>query len=211
MPVLNFTTAFVTFFAVIGPPKVMLAFAHLATKCKLPQMRRLALLSTLIAASAGVVMAYAADHVMGFFHISDESLQLAGGVIFFIYAIALVMGIRLGGDEDHRTETKHPMASALRELSLPYVASPLAITAVLVESLAKNTWSWSTTIASAYLSVLAIDCVCLLLLMPLLQRTHETGLEVLSRLLGLLLAAVGVELFLDGLAGLGVPLLRAHY
>jgi small neutral amino acid transporter SnatA (MarC family) len=211
MPAINFTTAFVTFFAVIGPPKVMLAFAHLAAEFTLPQMRRLVLLSTLITACVGVGMAYAADHVVGFFHISDESLQIAGGVIFFIYAVALVMGIHLGGGEEHQTEAKRPVVSSLRELSLPYVASPLAITAVLVESLAKNTWSWSTTIASAYLAVLAINCVCLLLLMPLLQRTHETGLEVLSRLLGLLLAAVGVELFLDGLAGLGVPLLRVHY
>ncbi|MCQ4084719.1 MarC family protein [Streptomyces sp. RB6PN25] len=211
MPVLNLTTAFVTFFAVIGPPKVMLSFAHLAAERSLPQMRRLVLVSTLIAAFVGVVMAYAADYVVDFFHISDESLQLAGGVIFFIYAVGLVLGTRLGTEEGARTEAERPMVGALRELSLPYVASPLAITAVLVESLAKNTLSWSTTIAVAYLSVLVIDCVCLLLLLPLLHRTHRTSLEVLSRLLGLLLAAVGVELFLDGLGGLGVPLLRPHY
>jgi multiple antibiotic resistance protein len=212
MPVLNLTTALVTFFAVIGPPKVMLAFAHLSAERTLVQMRRLVLVSTLIAAFVGVVMAYAADEIVSFFHISNESLELAGGVIFFIYAVALVLGTRLGADEDTTIEAEQrPMVGAVRELLLPYVASPLAITAVLVESLAKNTWSWSTTIAGAYLSVLAIDCLCLLLLIPLLQRTHQTGLEVLSRLLGLLLAAVGVELFLDGLSGLGVPLLRAHY
>lgn len=211
MPVLNLTTAFVTFVAVIGPPKVMLAFAHLAAQLSLPQMRRLVLVSTMIAAFVGVVMAYSADYVVDFFHVSDESLQLAGGVIFFIYAVALVLGIRLGTREDGRTEEERPMVGALRELSLPYVASPLAITAVLVESLAKNTWAWSTTITAAYLSVLVINCVCLVLLLPLLKRTHQTGLEVLSRLLGLLLAAVGVELFLDGLGGLGVPLLRPHY
>ena len=44
------------------------------------------------------------------------------------------------------------------------------------------------------------------MLAPLLRLTHQTSLEVLSRLLGLLLAAVGVELFLNGLGGLGVHL-----
>ncbi|MFI9363506.1 hypothetical protein ACIG5E_20985 [Kitasatospora sp. NPDC053057] len=47
-------------------------------------------------------------------------------------------------------------------------------------------------------------------LAPLMRRTHSTSLEVPSPLLGLLLAAVGVELFLEGLAGLGAHLPVAH-
>jgi multiple antibiotic resistance protein len=205
MHAFNLSTAFVTFFAVVGPPKVLLAFGHLSLRRSAAELRRLAVVSTAVAAAIGVVMAYTADFVTGFFHVTDQSLQLAGGVIFFIYAVTLVLGIDLGGGraEGHLA---NPLADGLRELLVPYVASPLAVTAVLVESLGEDTWAWRTTIASMYVAVIAIDCVCVLLLAPLLRRTSATSLEVISRLLGLLLAAVGVELFERGLSDLGVPL-----
>ncbi|MGK4583555.1 MarC family protein [Kitasatospora sp. HPMI-4] len=206
MSVFNLSSAFITFFAVVGPPKVLLAFARLARERNAAELRRLALMSTVLAALTGVTMAYLADFLTTFFHISDQSLQLAGGVIFFIYALALVLGIHLGGSEAEEGHWANPLAEGLRELLLPYIASPLAITAVLVESLEKDTWSWHSTIAGAYLAVVLINCVCVLALSRLLRRSHQTSLEVLSRLLGLLLAAVGVELFLAGLKSLGVQI-----
>ncbi|MDH6574932.1 MarC family protein [Kitasatospora sp. MAP5-34] len=206
MSAFNLSSAFVTFFAVVGPPKVLLAFAHVAKTRGHAELRKLTLVTTVVAAVVGVTMAYTADWLTTFFHISDESLQLAGGVIFFIYAVALVLGIHLGGSsaEGEDGTLANPLAEGVRELMLPYVASPLAITAVLVESLEKDSWSWHSTVAGAYLAVVVINCLAVLLLSRLLRRTHQTSLEVLSRLLGLLLAAVGVELFLNGLQGLGV-------
>ncbi|WP_354640075.1 MarC family protein [Kitasatospora camelliae] len=209
MPDLSLSSAFTTFFAVVGPPKVLLAFAHLSRRYSLPEMRRLTLVSSAVAGAVGVTMAYAADHLTDFFHVSDQSLQLAGGVIFFIYAVALVMGIGLPGGEEGG-HLANPLADGVRELMLPFVASPLAITAVLVESLEDDSWAQRTTVASMYLAVIAVDCVCALLLAPLLRITHQTSLEVLARLLGLLLAAVGVELFLAGLASLDVPIPEKH-
>jgi len=211
MSAFNLSSAFITLFAVVGPPKVLLSFARLARDRSHTELRRLTLLSTLLAALVGVTMAYTADPLTTFFHISDESLQLAGGVIFFIYAVALVLGIHLGGGDSDEGRLANPLAEGVRELMLPYVASPLAITAVLVASLEEDTWSWHSTIASAYLAVVAINCISVLLLSRILRRTHQTSLEVLSRLLGLLLAAVGVELFLNGLEGLGVHLTATHH
>ncbi|GAA2743849.1 MULTISPECIES: MarC family protein [Kitasatospora] len=205
MQSLTLSTVFVTFFAVVGPPKVLLAFAHLSQERTVPQIRRLAVVGSLIAAVVGVVMAFSAEFVTGLFHISDQSLQLAGGVIFFIYAVALVLGLHIGAGEEGRPMAG-PMAEGLRELLLPFIVSPLAITAELVESLDEDSFSWHSQVAAMYVAVIAIDCVCVLVLAPLLKRAHQTVLEVVSRLLGLLLAAVGVELFLIGLTSVGVPI-----
>ncbi|MEV0531704.1 MarC family protein [Kitasatospora sp. NPDC050463] len=211
MFVFNLSTAFIAFFAVVGPPKVLLSFARLAPTRSTHELRRLAAWSSLITALIGVVLAYSADFVTSLFHISDQSLQLAGGTIFFVYAVALVLGIHLGSggsaDDDH---LPNPMVDGLRELLLPYVASPLAVTAVLVGALSKDDWGWRTTLVGAYVAVVMINYICVAALAPLMRRTHRTSLEVLSRLLGLLLAAVGVELFLNGLAGLGLHLPEAH-
>ncbi|GAA5019454.1 MarC family protein [Kitasatospora paranensis] len=198
-------TVFVTFFAVVGPPKILIAFAHLSRERTPAEMRRLTMVSSLAAASVGIVIAYAADFLTSFFHVSDQALFLAGGVIFFVYAVALVLGTHLGTGAVEEDEDSS-MVSGLRELLLPYIVSPLAVTAELVESLDEDTWSWRTTVALMYVAVLVVDFVCILVLIPLLPRIHVTALEVLSRVLGLLLAAVGVEVFLHGLEALGVHL-----
>ncbi|MEV7778985.1 MarC family protein [Kitasatospora sp. NPDC088351] len=210
MFVFNLSSAFIAFFAVVGPPKVLLSFARLASTRTTGELRRLAAWSTIISAVVGLLLAFSADFVTSLFHISDQSLQLAGGAIFFIYALALVLGIHLGGGDEDTEHLPNPLVDGIRELLLPYIASPLAVTAVLVGSLAKNDWGWRVTVAGAYIAVVVINYVCVALLAPLMQRTHRTSLEVLSRLLGLLLAAVGVELFLTGLAGLGLHLPDGH-
>ncbi|MFG3049584.1 MarC family protein [Kitasatospora sp. NPDC048239] len=210
MFVFNLSSAFIAFFAVVGPPKTLLSFARLAATRTTGELRRLAAWSSLISALVGLVLAFSADFVTTLFHISDQSLQLAGGAIFFIYAVALVLGIHLGVGDEEDEHLPNPMVDGIRELLLPYIASPLAVTAVLVGSLSKDDWGWRATITGAYVAVVMINYVCVALLAPLMQRTHRTSLEVLSRLLGLLLAAVGVELFLNGLAGLGLHLPDGH-
>ncbi|MFF3112182.1 MarC family protein [Kitasatospora sp. NPDC057904] len=209
MFVFNLSSAFITFFAVVGPPKVLLSFARLAPTRTTRELRRLAAWSTVVSAVIGLVLGFSADEVTTLFHISDQSLQLAGGTIFFIYAVALVFGVHLGEGEDDE-HLPNPMLDGFRELLLPYIASPLAVSAVLVASLTKDDWGWRTTVAGAYVAVVVINYVAVALLAPLMRRTHRTSLEVLSRLLGLLLAAVGVELFLNGLAGLGVQIAEGH-
>jgi multiple antibiotic resistance protein len=202
----NLYGAFIAFFAVIGPPKVLLSFAHLGRTRSVPELKRVALLGSGIAAAVGVVLALLAQLLTTYFHISDESLRLAGGTIYFIYAVALVMGIHLGGGEADAEDEQpsSPLIEGVRELMLPFVVSPLAMTAVMAESLYEDTWGWRATVAGAFLAVVVVDCVCVLLLAGAMQYVHAATLEVLSRLLGLLLSAVGVQLILQGVVGLGL-------
>ena len=194
----------------VGPPKTLLAFARLSRTRSDRELRRLAAWTTVISALIGLVLGFGADEVTTLFHISNQSLQLAGGTIFFFYAVALVFGIHLGADGDDDEHLTNPLADGIRELLLPYIASPLAISAVMVASLNRDDWTWKAAVAGAYVGVVVLNYLCVAVLAPLMRRTHSTSLEVLSRLLGLLLAAVGVELFLEGLAGLGAHLPVAH-
>ena len=84
------------------------------------------------------------------------------------------------------------------------MVSPLAIAAALEISLSADDWSGRWLVAGAFTLVAIINAGCALLFAPMLGRAHEVLLDALSRLLGVLLAAVGVELFLGGLTTLGV-------
>ncbi|MER5205122.1 MarC family protein [Streptomyces sp. NPDC002825] len=209
MNALTFSAAFIAFFSVVGPPKVLLAFAGLAQVHDVRQLRLIALIASGAAVLVGLLTGTTAPWLLDLFHISTPALQLAGGVIFFIYAVGLVLGLHLGSDSAHQDSPD--LVSGVRELLMPYVVSPLAMTAVLIEAAARDSFTWRSTVVGAYVSVIALDLVCVLLLARILRRTHHATIELLGRLLGLLLAAVGVDLILDGLYDLGVSGLAARH
>ncbi|WP_055589461.1 MarC family protein [Peterkaempfera griseoplana] len=200
--------AFITFLAVVGPPKVLLSFATLARSRTTAELHTLALVSSAGAAFVGLLADFSAPALYTLFHISTQALEIAGGAIFFIYAVGLVLGLHIGSEPG---ETGPGLFEGVRELLLPFIVSPLAMTAVLLESAARNGWAWRATVGGAYVAVIAVDLLCVLLLTRVLQRTHHAAIEVLGRLLGLLLAAVGVDLVLDGVGALGVPLESRDY
>ena len=217
MDSLNLADTFVTFLALIGPQKVLLSFGRLARTLDDHAVRTVAAATAGTAAIIGVVCALTAPWVVTFFHIGAPELNLAAGLLFIIYAIGLVLGIHFdnqrphtvanAGDEDTEdADPTHPLSSGFRSMLLPFVVSPIAIAADLEESISAGGWAGRWTVAGAFALVALVDMLFTWAFTPLLRRMHDSVLEVLSRLLGTLLAAVGVGVFLDGLTDLGVVL-----
>jgi multiple antibiotic resistance protein len=213
---LNLADTVVTFLALLGPQKVLLSFARIARTLDVRSLRLVAMATAVTAAIVGTLCALTAPWIATFFHIGSAALALASGIVFFIYAVGLVLGIHFdhaeastealhdddndGGDAD----PSHPLRSGFRAMLLPFVVSPLAVAADLEESLSAGGWGGRWVVAGAFALVALLDALCALIFAPVLRRTHESILEVLSRLLGILLAAVGVQVFLSGLTTLGV-------
>jgi multiple antibiotic resistance protein len=211
---LNFADILFTFFALIGPQKVLLSFARIARSLDSHSLRLVAIATAATAACIGTACALTAHWLAAFFHISAPALELAASIAFFVYATGLVLGIHLDPAESphapnpqtaaEEADPVHPFVSGFRAMLLPFVVSPLGVAAALEESLSVNTWGSRWMVAGAFAIIALIDALCVLIFAPLLVRMHESLLEILSRLLGVLLAAVGVQLFLDGLTALGV-------
>ena len=205
---LNFVDTFVTFLALLGPQKILLSFDEASHHLSPHEYRVLAVVSSIAAGGVGVLCALTAPWLTKFFHVSYQAIELAGGSIFFIYAVTLMFGLHLTDDvirePDDAGPAVHPVARGFSALVLPYIVTPLGLTAVLVEALSGAGWHWRAVVAASYVAVAALDLVCVLMLGPIVRRLHPSLREVLSRLLGLLLAGVGAQLFLLGLAGIGV-------
>jgi multiple antibiotic resistance protein len=225
MESLNLADIFVTFLAIIGPQKVLLSFGRLARTLDDRSVRTLATATAATAAIIGVVFALTAPWVATFFHIGAPELNLAAGLLFIIYAIGLVLGVHFDSEPRHKAaaaasaaadeeaeevDPTHPLTSAFRAMLLPFVVSPIAIAADLDESISASGWGGRWTVAGAFALVALVDMLCAWAFAPLLRRLHDNLLEVLSRLLGVLLVAVGVGVFLDGLTALGVVLHGRH-
>jgi multiple antibiotic resistance protein len=212
MTSLNLADTFITFLALLGPQKVLLSFAQVARTLDVRSLRLVAIATALTAALVGTACALTAPWLATFFHISSAALALASGLVFFVYAVGLVLGIHFdrvevtppGEGDAGEVDPSHPLRSGFRAMLLPFVVSPLAVAADLEESLAAHDWGARWVVAGAFALVALFDAVCAVAIAPVLRRTDESILEVLSRLLGILLAAVGVQLFLSGLGMLGV-------
>ncbi len=218
MASLNLADTFVTFLALLGPQKVLLSFAQLARVLDARSLRLVAMATSVTAAIVGTLCAITAPWLATFFHIGPGALAVASGIVFFVYAVGLVLGVHFdpaeapakaipadeGNDDADEADRSHPIRSGFRAMLLPFVVSPLAVAADLEVSLSADDWGARWVIAGAFALVVVFDALCAVVFAPLLRRTHESILEVLSRLLGILLAAVGVQLFLKGLEVLGV-------
>jgi multiple antibiotic resistance protein len=208
----------VLFLALLGPQKVLLSFARISRTLDKRSLRLVAVLTAVVAAAIGSVCALTAVWIATFFHISIAALDLAAGLVFFVYATGLTLGIHFdpaeslhapgpGGTEAERedeADPTHPITSGFRAMLLPFVVSPLAVAAALQESLSAPDWRSRWFVAIAFTVVALFDAACAIAFSTLLGRAHESVLEVLSRLLGILLAAVGVQVFLQGLTALGL-------
>jgi multiple antibiotic resistance protein len=213
---LNLADTFVTFLALLGPQKVLLSFAQISHTLDVRSLRIVAIATAITAAIVGTLCALTAPWLATFFHIGPAALALAAGLVFFIYAVGLVLGIHFDPAEAHAREVahgaggeadadpSHPLRSGFRAMLLPFVVSPLAVAADLEESLSADSWHARWIVAGAFVLVALFDALMVVIFAPLMSRIHESLLEVLSRLLGILLAAVGVQLFLSGLATLDV-------
>ena len=205
----NLADTFVLFLALAGPQKVLLSFARLGHVLDVRSLRLVAWTCSLAAACVGVTCALAAPWIASFFHITPAALGLAAGLTFFVYSVGLVIGVHFDSPDVLEAETggpdaTHPLTSGFREMLLPFVVSPLAIAADLLESLTAPGLSHRLVVAGAFIAVAMVNLAFAWVFAPVLARAHVIVLDVLSRLLGVLLAAVGAQLFLQGLAALGV-------
>jgi len=226
MSSLNFADMVVTFLALLGPQKVLLAFGRVARTLDLHSLHVVIVTTAAATICIGVMCDLSAPWLATFFHISDASVQLAGGLVFFVYALCMVLGIHFdidfakpghgagsgdtNGSGGAEADPTHPITSGFRAMLLPFVVSPLAVAAALEISLSSPDWSGRWLVAGAFTLVAIIDASCALLFAPMLGRAHEVVLDALSRLLAVLLTAVGVQLFLDGLTTLGLLHANTH-
>ncbi len=195
-------TAFTTLFVVIDPFGTTPIFVALTQDMDARNRRRVAYRTCLTA--SGILIAFAAfgEAVLGFVGISMEAFKVAGGALLFLTALDMLFDRRTKRREDRAEEEEHPDPSVF-PLAIPLVAGPGSI-ATMILLAGQN--PGLAGIAAACATMLAVMAVVLVLFLSggLIGRLlGKTGLNVLTRLLGMLLAALSVQFILDGLKAFG--------
>lgn len=199
---------FIILFVVVDPLGLAPMFAALTRDDTPRQRRRLALRGVLIAGCILVTFVLVGDALLRALGIGVPAFQIAGGVLLFLLAVDMLFarhsGLRSTTEREQREAAQRKDISVF-PLAIPLIAGPGALTTVLlmVGEQGDNPTVIGATLVVVIL-VLAIALGSLLLSGQLLRLIGETGANVVSRVLGVILAALAAQYILDGLQA-GLP------
>jgi multiple antibiotic resistance protein len=207
MPTETLLIALTTFFATIGPADLALVFAALTAKNTSAERRLFALRGVLVAAGILLFFVVFGNALLALFGITLPALKTAGGVLLFLISIDMVFARHSGAtsttsEEDAEAKTRADIS--VFPLAMPLIAGPGAISAtiLLVTGAGGDQWKLAAVV-TALLLMLAITYLALLAAIPIQRLLGVTGLAVVSRVVGVLLAALSVQFIFDGIRGSG--------
>lgn len=199
-----FLSAFVTFFVVIDPPGCAPIYAGLIKGASPQQARSMALRATAIASVILLVFALFGQELLGALHIELNSFRIAGGLMLFFIAFDMVFEKRT-----QRRESRAEKIAATPEIedvsvfpmAMPMLAGPGAIAAVMLLMNEAKDWAEKGQILAALGAVLVITAAALVSAGPLIRLLGDKVEAVITRVLGVLLAALAAQYVIDGLKG----------
>jgi multiple antibiotic resistance protein len=201
MPVEFLISAFVTLTVVVDPVGLVPAFLGVTHDLPPQARRHVALRASLIAAAILAGSALAGDWLLRTLSISLPAFRIAGGLLLFSIASEMVFGVR---NVRQSREAEEAIEERVRNiaafpLAIPLMAGPGAITAtVLLAGRSRGDPLQLTILLAVIAAVLALSFAVFVLSAPIAKLLGVTGNTVLSRLLGVLLAALAVQYVIDG-------------
>jgi MarC family membrane protein len=191
-------TAFFTLFVIIDPIGLAPIFVALCRGMDPARRRSVALRAVLIGALLLTLFGFFGEAVLGFAGISMPAFRIAGGILLFLTALDMLFERRTKRRKSQTSEDDDP---SVFPLATPLIAGPGAIaTMILLMDQAEG--ALETGMVLLMLAAVLVLVLVMALLAPLLEKAlGQTGTNVVTRLLGMLLAALSVQFIADGIIG----------
>jgi len=196
-------TAFATLFVVIDPPGLVPMFIALTQGMTNERRRAMALRACIIAAVLLTLFGFFGEAILGFIGISMPAFRIAGGILLFLTALDMLFERRTARREGQTVDQDHD--PSVFPLATPLIAGPGAIATVIL-LMGQSSGSWGATLAVLGLlwGMIFVTYLFLLASPPLERMLGRTGTIVITRLLGMLLAALSVQFVIDGVRQTGL-------
>ena len=199
--------AFTTLFVIIDPPGLVPIFIALTQGMAPAARRKIAARACLVAAVLMFVFLFLGEAVLAFVGISMPAFRIAGGVLLFLTALDMLFDRRQtrrqGNAETSIADTAHEDPSVF-PLALPLIVGPGAIATLILLTGQAETALDITAIAVIFLLNLPLVFIAFLSAGAIERALGRVGINVVTRVLGMLLAALAVQFILDGLRTSGI-------
>ncbi|MEZ0495851.1 MarC family protein [Sphingomonas sp. IW22] len=198
-----YVSALATFFVVIDPPGCAPIYAGLTTDASAAQRRSMAIRAVLISGLILVGFALFGERLLRALHVSLDAFRIAGGIMLFLIALEMVFEKRTQRREDRAQkiiDTPEVEDVAAFPMAMPMIAGPGSIASVMLMMSQSEGLPQTLVVMAALATILIVTLVALIAAGPLMRLMGAKIEAVITRLLGVLLAALATQFILDGLA-----------
>ena len=187
-------TTFATLIVILDPMGLMPVFLGLTSKLSRTAQRKAAFQASLV--SFGVILAFAflGQQILRALHISMESLKLSGGVLLYLVAMELLTS----SDMEQPDTGDDAVNVALVPLGIPLLAGPGAIVAVMVSMAQAHTVGSIVGVVGAVVATHVVIWLSMRFALELSRFLGTGGIMLLTKISGVLLAAIATELVMGG-------------
>jgi multiple antibiotic resistance protein len=196
-----FVSAFVTLLVVIDPPGCAPIFASVTAGTTAAHRRAMAFRSVAIASGILLFFGLLGEDLLRVLGISLSAFRIAGGIMLFLIAIDMVFEKRTERRESRAQEVsaREPEDISVFPMAIPMIAGPGSIASIMLLMARAEGLIPSLVVLGALLTTLLLTLLCLLAAGPLMRFLGNKMEAMITRLLGVLLAAMAVQFVIDGL------------
>jgi len=194
----------ISLFSVVDPIGAVPIFIALTPEATSAQRARIAMLASLY--FLGIMLAFflAGVYILSFFGISVHAMRISGGLVMLFSGFSL-MGDQVGKKADYggdQVAAPNPHDIAFAPLTMPILSGPGAISLLITQYMAHPHWSDKSWILLAILACAGLVYFTLRLGPGLFRFFGADGLSAITRIMGCLVIAIGVEFTVSGIVGL---------
>lgn len=195
-----FLSAFVTLFVVIDPPGCAPIYAGLVSGATHRQAVTMAVRACFIAMAILVVFALFGEDLLGALHIELNSFRIAGGIMLFVIALDMVFEKRTQRREERaeKVRDEHVEDVSVFPMAMPMIAGPGSIATVMLLTARAHGPEETLVVLAALGAVMLLTLFALAAAGPLMRLLGTRVEAVITRLLGVLLAALAAQYVIDG-------------
>ena len=194
----------------IGPKIALVPFLEVTAGMPAATRARIVRKMLMTATAVAILLLVLGGLLTRLLHFSPGALGVSSGIILLIIAVSMVLSPHEPDPASGTRTGKDPMRQAVFPLAIPYLLNPAGIVALVTVSAEAGSFGVYGVVVGALAVVIAIDIAVFRWANRVSEQLDESRMLVTEKVFGFLLAALAVQLALDGLAGLGVIHLAAH-
>jgi multiple antibiotic resistance protein len=196
-------TAFTTLFVVIDPPGLVPVFFAMTNAMAAPDRNRVFRRSLLIAFWVALFFLIAGRYLLSQIGVSANAFKISGGILLFLTALPMLFGHRAGLMAPGKDEGDISDGDiAVFPLAIPLVSGPGTLTTVLtLDSAAQGSGGKQAALIFALVVVFAVTAASLKIGSAILAKLGASGANIVTRVFGIILAALAAQFVLNGVEG----------
>ena len=197
----EYTEFFLALLVIVNPVGAVPLFVSMTEQHTVDEKRRIARAASAAVAVVLVLAAIAGQPLLAFFGITIASFKVGGAILILLLAISMMHATPTGEKQtpEEAREAEDKESIAVVPLAIPLLSGPGAISTTIIYSTGRSSLSHILLIIACCLLVSLVTWVALRAATPVSLWLGKTGVNIAIRLMGLLLAAVAVEIFTSGI------------